>query len=235
VLAKISTISKSGMINLMFKKLSQSGVVDIPIIIVLVVGFFALFVIYTKYSDTNQFINLYQPKSQTIIKTSSQSAQTTDWKTYTNNKYSYSIKFPLEFNPEAYNARSGEFQEVNENANRIGFYKDRLTSFNGDLFEIQIITKNNSLEELAKTNFKENTQHFRTSSFSKLEKTQLDSNPAFEYTFKSNAISTNHWNAAVAENEYKIVYTEKEGVIYSFFFTNTILFNQILTTFMFTN
>lgn len=75
--------------------MSQKGIINIPIIIVLIVAALAGYFLYSKASDTGELINLYQ-NHETAVKApiSSSSGETTGEKTYRDTKYNFSFEYP---------------------------------------------------------------------------------------------------------------------------------------------
>ena len=120
--------------------------------------------------------------------------------------------------------------------NTIGFYEENPTS--GSFLDIQVLEFDKTLKEIAEDNYKENTTHFLTKKFSDLEQLVIQDSPAYSYTFKSRALDTYKWSGIVSEKneyEFKVVFIERSGIIYSIYFMNEDLFKKIFTTFAFTD
>ena len=174
--------------------------------------------------------------SPTIPQPSPTPNPTANWKTYRNNKYSYLIRFPNEYNAETYYGQSGEYEKEGSNNERIGIYTDR-NNYYGDFLEIQIFPKDKkgSLKELVEANYNKNTNNQLSEEFSPLKPSQIAGNSSYEYSLKSRVLDTDYWSGVVAEDEYRVIFTEKNNIIYSIYSTDKDLMNQILSTFRFTD
>ncbi len=73
--------------------------INIPILIILIMAFFAFFVFYDKASDTKQILNLLQNRTIALKQADMplSSAEIAGWKTYENTKYGYSIRYPADW------------------------------------------------------------------------------------------------------------------------------------------
>jgi hypothetical protein len=79
--------------------MSQRGNINIPLLIVIIVASLVAYFFFNKYSDTAELLDLYQSHSSTVTKrpASSSSAEATGLKTYTDNGFGYSIKYPEKY------------------------------------------------------------------------------------------------------------------------------------------
>lgn len=203
------------------------------LVIILLVAVGAFYV-----GSNKEKLNVYNNNESSVV-----ADETANWKTYTNTKYNYLIKFPQEYTAENFDAVGKGFQDAKADEKRfVGIYLNRNAPHYGGLIEVQTVFKNKSLKEYADENFQENTTHHLTQDFSPLKTGQLDDNSTYEYSYISSALHTLYWSAlttpteeVLKTKEYKVIYAEKNNIIYAIYLMNTSLFNQILSTFKFTN
>lgn len=156
---------------------------------------------------------------------------TSSWKTYKNTKYNYMIEFPKEYGAEYYDARYGTSRNALEDEERIGIY---IGSNSDDFLEIEIdefSDNSQTLKSLSEENYKENTTHSGVTNFSPIITSTIDGTSVYEYTFTGRA--PRNWGGFIAEARYKVIFAEKDGIVYSIYFTDTTLFNQVFSTFKF--
>ena len=156
---------------------------------------------------------------------------TANWTDYTNKRYGFTIKYPQNFEPGNYNAATGELQQPTGNENRIGFYQS--TDFFQNFFEIQVIENSETLKQTAEESYNKNTTHFKTIRSSELKQADFLGNPSYRYTFTGSALATTQWDGLVSEKEYSVVLTQKDNIVYAFYYTNTDLFKKMQNTFVF--
>lgn len=160
-----------------------------------------------------------------------------NWKTYTNTKYNFLVKYPGNFMVGFADVPSGHFNSATGNESQIDFLPTMNDEFN-NFIQIQVAdskTIGKSLEQAIQESYQANKSHFQASSVSNLQNVIFAGENDYEYFFTGRALQTLTWESEVSIGSYKVVMFEKDGQIYSFYLKNTALFNQILSTFTFTD
>ncbi|OGK16555.1 hypothetical protein A2774_05820 [Candidatus Roizmanbacteria bacterium RIFCSPHIGHO2_01_FULL_39_12c] len=147
--------------------------------------------------------------------------------TFYHAKYNYSIAYPKDFTLGFYNFVDGTFKEIKGFESRIGIYSYDQNPYKHFL-EIQAIEgSDKAIKDIAQESFQKNTTHPQTTAFSPLVPIKIQTREGFEYTFTGQTLSSYNWSADVPNDKYKVVFTEKEGVILSIYFTDNDDLNQI--------
>jgi hypothetical protein len=199
-----------------------------------------------KSQTPSQQSNAVQPTSsptQTVVNSTAQpttiptNKPTIDWKIYANTKYGYSLKHPNDYLVGYADVRIGTFNKSNGNEDQVDFLPSEVEEFNNFL-QIQVSdlkSYNKSLTEVIDGIYQQQKSHIQTTDISSVAKSKFVGYDDYEYTFSGQAFYTLSWGGTVKSGKYKAIFFQKDGNIYSFYLKDTDIFNQILSTFKFTN
>lgn len=172
---------------------------------------------------------------------------TANWKTYTNTQYEYTIKYPANYLVGFCDELAGEFIESSGSELQVDilpftediaqkYCPNELDNFLRILvFDIKIFNEfNKPLPELADSIYQQQKSHFKTTYISSLTKSKFDGYDNCEYLFSGPSLFMLGGSESVKDGKYKVIFFQKDANVYSLYLKNSGLFDQILSTFKFT-
>lgn len=216
-----------------------------PWLIVAVIAFLlsGSSVLAYKYYQLKQQLTQTQPNpSPTPFPEIPPADPTADWKTYTNAQYGYIIKYPANYLVGFFDELAGEFITSSGDEHQVDILPSTSTTdeFNIFLRILVFDTKtfnefNKPLAELADNIYQQQKSHFKTTYISNLTKSKFDGYDDYEYLFSGPSLFMLNGSTSVKDGKYKVIFSQKDGNIYSLYLKDSDLFSQILSTFKFTS
>lgn len=211
----------------------QKGIAPILIIILIAVavGGYLIYQTQTKPVVVPQVI---QPSSAPVSTSSAtSSAETANWKTYTNTKYGFSIQYPsdLIITSEGYSSPGIEWGISWSKKSKEGMAQHGLGWVDYTLgIQIQNNATNRKEQKIVSENFEESIMDMVSANESKPEKIQFDNRPAYKFyiSFRPNGGSRYYY---ILDGN-RLIYLAGTSDDLSRFSLSSI--DQILSTFKFT-